>query len=149
MPAREGSGHFGKLNKQLWRCVDPAMISNIRMASWVQMRGDRGDRFLIVDIKQIKWMFISSTCLVCPQVNILSTVGVTSSLLVFLVWAGFIHLWMKSTSGKYYREGLHEYFHLMPLHTLNPLHFEKKYCTFYTRYQLHCRITFYTLNIWF
>lgn len=26
MPATDGSGDFGKLNKQLWRGVDPVMI---------------------------------------------------------------------------------------------------------------------------
>lgn len=29
MPAEDGSGHFGKLNKQLWRAVDLVMISHI------------------------------------------------------------------------------------------------------------------------
>lgn len=64
MPARDGSGHFGKLNKQLWRGVDPVMIRNIRLYGFVSTSDRIQRRHILTRLVQydrynkIKRMFI-------------------------------------------------------------------------------------------
>lgn len=64
MLARDGSGHFGKLNKQLWRGVDSWMISNIQ--------GEIPTSLENIHSEQMGLKLILSICLVCSHV--LSTV---------------------------------------------------------------------------